>query len=404
MRVYYRKIYIRGQENVPSNEPVIFAPNHKNGLMDPLLILFSFPNDQIVYMAVSYFFAVNKTFSKFLRFLKMLPVYRARENVGDLGKNKEPFLEAIETLEQNKKLCLMPEGRQIEKRKLLPLVKGMFRIALFAQEKFGTASGVKIIPVGIEYEDLNSSGRNVTIQFGKALEMSDYFDLYMENSAKAYNQIRADLYPRISELMLNVNSEEHYESIYLASILQVDNYIIEHKLNNNVWDRLKAKQEICNTYLEYEKTNPEKLTALDVSMGKLLASGKSSDEICSLVKKPQTADIIKMILLLPLFIPGAIAMLFPYCIIKLSARKLANKGFYSTLSFVMGIFIPTLFFVVYFFIFHFVISTLWSAIISFILIPILSIISFRLKNLYIDNIQRFFFRRKYHIKTNDIVF
>ncbi|MDR2083837.1 MAG: 1-acyl-sn-glycerol-3-phosphate acyltransferase [Bacteroidales bacterium] len=402
MRIYYRKIHIRGQENVPTDKPVIFAPNHKNGLMDPLLILFSFPHDQIVFMAVSYFFAVNKTFSTFLRFLKMLPVYRARENVADLDKNRDPFIEAIETLEQNKKLCLMPEGRQIEIRKLLPLVKGMFRIALFAQEKFGVSDGVKIIPVGIEYEDLNSSGRNVTIQFGKPLEMSDYFELYLENPAKAYNTIRADLYPRISELMLNVNSANHYESIYLATILQTDDYIIENKLADNVWNRLKAKQEICRNYLDEEKNNPEKLNILDAEMGRLLSSGKSSDKICRLLKKSQTIDVLKIILLLPFFIPGATVMLLPYFIIKFSARKMANKGFYSSLSFVMGIFIPALFFILYFFIFRFFMSALVSALISFVVIPILSIIAFKLKNLYFDTIQRFFFRRKYQIKTQEL--
>jgi len=37
---FFRQIEIRGAENIPSGEPVIFAPNHQNALMDALVVLF----------------------------------------------------------------------------------------------------------------------------------------------------------------------------------------------------------------------------------------------------------------------------------------------------------------------------------------------------------------------------
>lgn len=394
MRIYYRKIYVRGQENISPDMPVIFAPNHKNGLMDPLLVSYSFRRGQIVYMAVSYLFSVVKLFDKLLRYLKILPVFRGREGVENLGKNEGSFIEAVETLKEGKKLCLMPEGRQIEQRKLLPLVKGMFRIGMYAQEKFGNNEGVKIVPVGIEYEDLRHSGRNALIQFGKPLELSEYFDLYVENPAKAYKTIRDDLYPKIGELLLNVNSQKYYESIYLATILQTDDYLAKHKLENNAWNRLKAKQEIAKQYLVEEKTNPEKLETLDWEMKKLLALGKTDDEICRLMKKAEPVDIIKMLLFLPLFIPGAVFMLVPYCFTKVAVKKILDIGFYSSFSYLCGVVVPAVFFTLCFLISLFFIPPLWGAFVFFIVAPVCSVIAFKLKNLYFDTIQRIAFRRK----------
>jgi hypothetical protein len=304
-----------------------------------------------------------------------------RDGIANLEKNDEPFSEAINTLKANHKLCLMPEGQQVEKRKLLPLVKGMFRIGFHAQEKFGTNPGVKIVPVGIEYEDLCYSGYNVSVQFGKPIELSTYYNLYAEDQPKAYNALKEDLYPRISELMLNVTSAD-YDTIYLATLLGVDKYLKEHSLEDNEWNRLKAKQDIAKQYDELEKTNPEKITALDRDMQKLYASGKSADEIARKMKKKTPFDYIKMVLCFPLLLPGLLFMLLPYGVIKFSTRHLLRSGFYSSLSFGLGVFIPAFLFIVYFLVGSLFSPFSYSALLFLLLAPICSVGWFRLKNLY----------------------
>jgi len=381
MRIYYRKIYVRGQENIPSGYPVIFAPNHKNALMDPLLILYSLPKEQVVFMARGDVFA-NKTVAKIMRFLKILPVFRMRDGIGNLGKNEEPFAEAIDTLKTNHKLCLMPEGQQIEKRQLLPLVKGMFRIGFHAQEKFGNNSGVKIVPVGIDYEDLCYAGYNVSVQFGKPIELSEYYDLYTEDQPKAYNLLREDLSPRMSELMLNITSNDYYDAIYLATLLDVDNYLKEHNLDDNAWNKLKAKQEISKQLCEEEKNNLEKIKTLNDDMQKLYASGKSADEIARKMKKKTPFDYIKMVCCSLLLFPGLLFMLAPYGVIKFFTRNLLNSGFYSSVSFGLGALIPAFFFIVCFFVASIFIPFSCSALLFLLVAPICSVIWFRLKNLY----------------------
>ena len=68
----------------------------------------------------------------------------------------------------------MPEGNHGDKQRLRPLVKGTMRIALRAQEKFGNNQGVKIVPVGLDYEDYQKFFQDLLIIYGQPVEVSEY--------------------------------------------------------------------------------------------------------------------------------------------------------------------------------------------------------------------------------------
>jgi len=118
-------------------------------LMAPLLTCRRDP----VFLARADVFA-NKFLAGILRLLKILPVYRIRDGVGELAKNEAIFQETMEVLRRGKcPVCIMPEGNHGTKRKLRQLVKGIFRVAFQAQEAFGEQPGVVIVPVGIDYSN-----------------------------------------------------------------------------------------------------------------------------------------------------------------------------------------------------------------------------------------------------------
>ena len=41
LRLFYKRIIVEGKEHIPVGCPVIFAPNHQNALMDPLVVHFA---------------------------------------------------------------------------------------------------------------------------------------------------------------------------------------------------------------------------------------------------------------------------------------------------------------------------------------------------------------------------
>ena len=98
MKVFYKNITIEGKENIPRNCPIIFASNHQNALMDPLAILYA-SNMQVVFAARADMFK-NKTVTKILYFLKIIPIFRMKDGKENLQKNK--YLISHSTLDISK--------------------------------------------------------------------------------------------------------------------------------------------------------------------------------------------------------------------------------------------------------------------------------------------------------------
>ena len=129
----YRKIEYRNLDAIPRDGAVILAPNHANTLMDALVVLTT-RKDPIVFVARADIFkkaAIGKT----LRFLKMLPINRIRDGVEALSENDAIMEQCIDALCDGVPFCILPEGRHRPMHSLLPLKKGIARIAFGAWER-----------------------------------------------------------------------------------------------------------------------------------------------------------------------------------------------------------------------------------------------------------------------------
>jgi 1-acyl-sn-glycerol-3-phosphate acyltransferase len=212
--LYYRKIQIQNHSNIPRNAPVILAPNHQNALMDAIAFV-SGINFQTVFLARADVFT-SKFVIKLLTFCKILPVYRIRDGRANLQKNDEIFETTIAILHNHENpLCLYPEGNHGNRRRLRPLVKGIFRIAFQAQEEYGSKPGVKIIPIGLDYKHYQKFRQTQFINIGNPIEVSEYWDAYTENQAIGINLLRDRLSDELKKLMIHIETEEYYE-LYMS--------------------------------------------------------------------------------------------------------------------------------------------------------------------------------------------
>ena len=84
----YRKYQVEGQENIPSDGSVIWAANHTNALMDPMVILSS-SSIRKVFVARADIFKKNWA-RKALTFLKVMPIYRIRDGFDAVKHLKQP--------------------------------------------------------------------------------------------------------------------------------------------------------------------------------------------------------------------------------------------------------------------------------------------------------------------------
>jgi 1-acyl-sn-glycerol-3-phosphate acyltransferase len=208
--LYYRKIQIHNVGNIPRNKPVILAPNHQNALMDALAFVAGI-NYQTVFLARADVFK-GKLVNNILTFMKILPIYRIRDGIASLQKNDEIFDITVNVLRYKiNPLLLFPEGNHGDKRRLRPLVKGIFRIAFKAQEDYANNKGVKIIPVGIDYSHYQKFRQTQLIIFGEPIEVSEFWPDYLENQSVAMNKLRDRLATEMKNMMIDIVTEEHYD-------------------------------------------------------------------------------------------------------------------------------------------------------------------------------------------------
>jgi len=208
--VYYRKISIINKKKLKVDGSVILAPNHQGALMDAFALIFGL-RKQIIFLARADIFK-KPLVIRILNYMKILPAYRSRDGRENLQKNDEVFDTTSQILHSNKiPLCIFPEGSLGDKRRLRPLVKGIFRISFQTQEQFGAEKAVKIFPIGIDYGHYQKFRTNKLVIVGDPIEVSDYWQEYTENPAVAINSLRNKLAAELSKIMIDIQTEEYYD-------------------------------------------------------------------------------------------------------------------------------------------------------------------------------------------------
>ena len=169
-RTCFRSIRIEGLENIPRSGAVLLAPNHCATLMDPMLQL-QIPG-LIGFGARSDIFRNPKT-AKILRWLRIVPLARERNGLAEVAKNFEVFDEIIDCLDHDVPFCMYAEGTHHPAPGMLPVKKGIFRIAKMASEQLGKP--IYIVPIGTNYEDFYRGQTRVRMRIGEPMEIAQEF-------------------------------------------------------------------------------------------------------------------------------------------------------------------------------------------------------------------------------------
>lgn len=249
--LYFRKLRATGLKNIPAKAPVIFAINHQNALLDPLVIhSVSWRNPYFLTRADVF---NNKLLDKFLRGVKMLPVYRIRDGINSVKMNEAIFESAKEILTTNGVVGIFAEGSHSLLYKLRPLKKGIARIAFMTEEAADFNLNVQIVPVGIHYESHSSPKGRTLVTFGKPIKVADYKQIYQEDQNKAFVELLKEIAARIKPLILNIESKD-YDRVYKS-------YQDKRVIKINLKKQLKADQALIDSIEhggKFEETSDKK--------------------------------------------------------------------------------------------------------------------------------------------------
>lgn len=372
---FYGEYIVVGRENIPTDCPLLFAPNHVNALMDALAVHSVVPSNlPVTFLARSDMFN-NKHIARMLYFVKMLPAFRMRDGVENLGRNAEIFDKCVDILHHNKALGIMPEGNQGEDHKLRPLVKGIFRIAFAAQEKYGTTPAVKIIPIGIDFGHLVKFGKHIIINIGKPIEVSDYMKAYAENPVTATNEIREKLRLALNGSTLDLATDTYNKCFETAIEVAYTSVQKNHNLPNGTVFKFVAKQKVAAKLVEIENTDSKKMVELAILCSEYKANLKKLKlrswlfEHTNFNKGLLLLDGLLLLCTLPIFLQGFILNVLPFFtpVWLRKALKVEYGGFNCSLHFTFSLFSFPIFYTLQTVLFaYFVASTWWIVILFYI--------------------------------------
>lgn len=194
----YSSLTVYGKENIPDDGAVILAPNHCNTLMDALVVLQA-DRGPSSYGARADLFR-KPVLSSLLRRLRILPLARARDGREAVAGNEEIFDEVVECLGHDVPFCIFSEGTHRTKHSLLPLKKGVWRVATRAAKKLDKP--VYVVPVGIDYDDYFRYMKRARVTFGEPIRV------YEDTDQKEFLQT---LHDRIAGLITYFPDDENYE-------------------------------------------------------------------------------------------------------------------------------------------------------------------------------------------------
>jgi 1-acyl-sn-glycerol-3-phosphate acyltransferase len=175
---FYGDIQMVGAEKIPVSGPLLIAVNHQNALVDSLIVGWLVPRH--IAMTAKATLADNPFIAILFRMLHVVPLRRVSDEVRkqnglpvDRSRNEQAFAEIFNLLERNGALLIFPEGKSHNEAGLEPLKTGLARVALQARDERGI-TGLRILPLGLVFEDKGTPGTAVGAYAGTAVELDSW--------------------------------------------------------------------------------------------------------------------------------------------------------------------------------------------------------------------------------------
>ena len=204
---YTKKITVVGKEHIPKKGAVLFAVNHPNGLLDPLLVTTNTP--RVTHYLVRAAIFKNPIVKRFLATLNLMPIYRIRDGVKELSKNTEIFKACHDILNKKRALMIFPEGSHDSRRSIRTLSKGFTRIVFGAIDAHPHLK-IQIIPVGVTYQQVSTFPSKVAIHYGTPILANDFYNPSELNVS--VKSIKDAVSAQLKKLSVHIPLDENYEA------------------------------------------------------------------------------------------------------------------------------------------------------------------------------------------------
>lgn len=345
----FRRIKYYGLERIPKDGAVIFAPNHSGALMDAMVMV-AMDRAPKVFVARADIFR-NSKLAKMFHLFKMMPIMRMRDGVEEVKKNNRTIEIAADVLKDKVPLCIFPEGTHQTKYSMLPLSKGIFRIALQAKELLGKTP-LYIVPVGIRYGSFFRFRSTASIQIGIPINIGEFIAQNNDKTPQEQmNLMRKCLDGRMKENILYIPNDENYDAVNEICAAMSGKQQESHKPNGT--DPLVAANRKTAEHIRIIKEKKPELAERLIALGNEASQMRKKKGISlkTVAKRPTRLSLLLKSLLLIATLPytlAAMALTLPLTAAsKFLTGKFKDIAFHNSVRYVLLLVLWPLLMIIY---------------------------------------------------------
>ena len=207
--LFFKKMILEHTDRLPRKKPIVMVMNHQNSFLDAFIFVGFYWWKFQHFMTNAMVFRIPVV-KHILRSLNLIPVFRMKDGVSEVGKNKEIFDECTNYLKMNDVIIIFPEASHNLNRRLRPLSKGFTRIVFGTMNKFDWDLDLQILPISLNYSDHTKARNYVYGYLHEPIPALKFKEAYDENPNKAALHLKVEVEEKIKSKMIHIDSLDEY--------------------------------------------------------------------------------------------------------------------------------------------------------------------------------------------------
>jgi 1-acyl-sn-glycerol-3-phosphate acyltransferase len=326
-RIFFRQVEVLDAARIPRGHPLVVVANHENNLVDPLLLA-GFLGVRPRFLAKSTLWS-HPLVAPLLVLGGALPVHRRQDAGSNVARNLDTFARCHAELGRGAAVALFPEGTSHNRPHRLPLKTGAARIALEAEARRGPL-GLRILPVGLIYDDKGRFRSRAIVQVGPPLDPAPEAAAYAATPGAAVRRLTARMAAALADVTLNHASWEEARLVGRAAVLLTATDAGRAPTFAEVWP---VRQRLWRTYEELRRENRPRADALarDVSRYEeaLSAGGLAAEDVLlagtpAAGPSPSWRARAGLAAAAPLALAGTLLNFVPYQVVDAVVRRITR--------------------------------------------------------------------------------
>jgi 1-acyl-sn-glycerol-3-phosphate acyltransferase len=340
-RVFFRQVEVVGLEHVPRGGPVLFAGNHPNSLIDPILIITTCGRK--VHFAAKDALFKGRLMRAVLRGLGAVPIKRRDDHDGTRDSapsvpgaapvdNDAAFEAMFGVLGEGGAIGIFPEGLSHDESQLARLKTGAARLALGGAQR--TPQPIFIVPCGLTFIHPKRFRSRVLVQYGPPIVVMTT----RPNTAEQVRELTTEIDQSLRRLTINapdwdtVRALDVVRRLYQPQEISIEDRVELARRFNAYYGAVAADPRVL-ALMSRVRAYQHKLDELGIT-DRELARDLSKLEVIGRVLR----HLVLVAFWLPLTVPGAPLHVPPLAFARFASAQLTpRKDVIATTKLLIGL-------------------------------------------------------------------